>query len=290
MKRLFLARILSVCVCISFCCTACQKHDTNSLQAPSSADAPSAVQPTAPTAPAPTSPTAPTPSEVWDIRDIPNDYVCAGKKYIAFTFDDAPASTLDAIIGVFLSYNQTHPDCQATASLFCNGVRMNTYSVQTLQTAHLIGFEMGNHTHSHADLTKLSADELQTEIDRTDRLLQKIDDKSRHLLRAPFGCLNETVRAVASTPIISWTIDTKDWTGIAADSIYQSVWENRFDGAIVLMHDGYEHTVQALERLLPDLYADGYQVLSVSALSKANACPLKTGNVYIRARKNGSAR
>jgi polysaccharide deacetylase 2 family uncharacterized protein YibQ len=51
------------------------------------------------------------------------------------------------------------------------------------------------------------------------------------------------------------------------------------------MHDGYYNTVNALKRLLPDLKADGYQVVNVSALSKANHCTLKSGKEYIRARK-----
>ena len=282
MKRRFFARIFSVCVCLSFCCTACKMQNTptqisqrHSLSHPSSS-ATQIAQPIQDT--------------VWDVSDIPNNTICNNKKYISFTFDDAPASTLDAIVGTFLTYNQNHPDCPASATLFCNGIRFHKYGISNLQTAYLIGFEMGNHTHSHVDLTKLDENQLRNEIDRTDRLLQKIDSKARHLLRAPFGCMDERLRANAHSPIISWTIDTLDWTGISAQQIYQSVWNHRFNGAIVLMHDGYENTVEALKRLLPDLYADGYQVLSVSALSKANACPLKIGSVYIRARKNGGSR
>ncbi|MBQ8406240.1 MAG: hypothetical protein IJX09_06275 [Clostridia bacterium] len=51
------------------------------------------------------------------------------------------------------------------------------------------------------------------------------------------------------------------------------------------MHDGYKHTVDALKRLLPDLKADGYQVVSVSQLAKAHGCTLRRGSTYIRARK-----
>ena len=70
-----------------------------------------------------------------------------------------------------------------------------------------------------------------------------------------------------------------------ADEIYKSVFENVYDGAIVLMHDGYPATVEAVKRLLPDLNAAGYQTLSVSAASKINNRPLRKGSVYIRVRK-----
>jgi len=85
--------------------------------------------------------------------------------------------------------------------------------------------------------------------------------------------------------LIDWTIDTLDWTGVSADTIYHTVYENRFSGAIVLMHDGYKNTVEAVKRLLPDLKADGYQVVSVSLLAKTHNCTLQRGKTYIRARK-----
>ena len=64
-----------------------------------------------------------------------------------------------------------------------------------------------------------------------------------------------------------------------------AVLEKKFSGAIVLMHDGYPATVEALKRLLPDLKKDGYQVVSVSAMAKAHGCTLRNGKEYIRARK-----
>lgn len=224
-------------------------------------------------------------ADEWDLSDVDISHIDKNRKLIAFTFDDAPAKTIENICAVFASFNESSPDCKATATFFCNGCLMDEQSTHLLHTAHIMGFELGNHTHSHLDLTKLSERKLRSEIDSTDELLSQIDGRSRHLLRAPFGNLNEFVRSCASAPLINWTIDTLDWTGISAERIYNSVWNERFSGAIVLMHDGYPATVDALKRLLPDLKEDGYQVVSVSALAKAHNCVLKHGSVYIRARK-----
>ena len=207
---------------------------------------------------------------------------------LAFTFDDAPSKTLESVLAVFAAYNQTSPTCKATATLFCNGIRINAASKQLLSAAHALKFELGNHSHSHADLTTLSNFDLQWETDATDALLYQIDGKSRHLFRAPFGKINEHVRSYAHTPIIDWTIDTLDWTNATAEKIYERVWSQKFSGAIVLMHDGYPSTVEALKRLLPDLRDAGYQAVSVSAMAKAHECPLRRGGVYIRARKKRS--
>ena len=128
-------------------------------------------------------------------------------------------------------------------------------------------------------------EELQEEIEKTDDALSRVDGKTLHLFRPPFGHINGEIKTKLQVPVINWTIDTLDWTGIHEEAIYNSVFEARFPGAIVLMHDGYHDTVNTLKRLLPDLKADGYQVVSVSALAKVHDCTLYNGKEYIRARK-----
>ena len=231
---------------------------------------------------------APLPSTlkgVWDISDVDITRIDKNRKLIAFTFDDTPAKCLESIIAVFASFNERNPTCPASATLFINGCRGDPTVVPLLHTAKLLGFELGNHTQHHYDLTTLTNAELLSEINETDTFLQTIDGKERHLLRAPFGKLNEAVRTQAFTPIIDWTIDTLDWTGVSAESICEKVITHAFSGAIVLMHDGYKGTVDALKLLLPKLAEDGYQVVGVSQLAKVHNCTLKNGSVYIQARK-----
>ena len=225
------------------------------------------------------------PQGVWDTSDIDVSLISTQRKLIAFSFDDAPSRTLENILAVYAAYNESNPDCPAFATVFCNGKYIDAQSPPLLAAAYGMGFELGNHTHSHYDLSTLSKEQLQWEIDATDEILCTIDGKKRHLLRAPFGRTNDLVKDVAPTPLIDWTIDTLDWTGISEDEIYRAVMENKFSGAIVLMHDGYSHTIDALKRLLPDLKAEGYQVVSVSQLAKMHDCTLMNGKVYIRARK-----
>lgn len=234
--------------------------------------------------PAPTPAIEPQPT-AWDVSDVDISHIDPTKKLIAFTFDDAPSRTLESILTVYAAYNEANPDCRASATIFCNSKLFDAQTPHLLSTCLALGIELGNHTHSHYDLTSLSEPILRDEIDRTDQALQTIDGKRRHLLRAPFGKSNDFVASIAPVPMIDWTIDTLDWSGVSEDAIYHTVFDNRFSGAIVLMHDGYQHTVDALKRLLPDLKADGYQVVSVSQLAKAHGCTLYQGNTYIRARK-----
>lgn len=223
--------------------------------------------------------------EKWDVSDADVSYLSPERSLIALTFDDAPSKTLENILAVFAEYNEKNPDCRATATIFCNGQRITERAAQDLRLALTLGFELGNHTQAHLDLTTLDEPRLREEIVRTDERLALIDGKPVHLLRPPFGNYDERVRRAAQTPIVHWSIDTLDWTGVSEEEIYSCVMREKFDGAIALLHDGYTSTVAALKRLLPDLKAAGYQVVGVSAMAKAHACELRRGGVYIRARK-----
>ncbi len=246
---------------------------------------------TLPTEEAPTPPPPQITKEgFWNTDEVDISQIDKNRKLIALTFDDAPARTLENILAVFASFNESNPDCIATATLFVNGKRVDKQNTHLLYAARALGFELGNHTHRHLDLTKLSKQSLEEEIAQTDALLEEIDGQALHLLRAPFGKTNDLVKETAPTPLIDWTIDTLDWTGISEEEIFHRVWTGRFSGAISLMHDGYPPSVAALKKLLPALKEDGYQVVSVSQMIKAHGCRFQKGKTYIRARRQNSVK
>lgn len=224
-------------------------------------------------------------SDVWDTSDIDLSYIQPNRKLIALTFDDAPSNGLENLLAIFADFNYQNPDCKATATIFCNGIRFDENTMQTLHAALAMGMELGNHTFSHYDMTILNTTQKREEIDRTDALLMKVDGKKRHLLRTPYGKIDADVKMMAQAPIIDWSIDTRDWTNVSVQEICDEVLSKKFSGAIVLMHDGYLHTRYALKQLLFDLKQEGYQAVSVSAMAKMHECRLQNGKVYIRARK-----
>ena len=228
---------------------------------------------------------APVVSEFWDTSDVDISSIDLSKKHIAFTFDDAPNRTLEQIVAVFTEFNQKNPDAIASATVFYNGVGFNEASFAAAQAAYAVGFETGNHTYSHFNLCDLDRERLRYEIEETDKLLKNIDGKPFHLLRAPYGSIDERVREESKTPILDWSVDTLDWTGISAQEICEKVYAGLEDGGIVLMHDGAKNTVEALKILLPELKARGYQITGVSQLAKIHDLTLKRGSVYTRARK-----
>lgn len=233
------------------------------------------------------SPDNPPPSapktDAWENNPSPQP-VSKNRKLIALTFDDAPRKTLENILAVFAAYNEQNPDCPASATVFFNARNLTSTQLPLLQTAYAMGFELGNHTASHANLTKLTPKQIKREIDSVDAILSKIDGQERHLFRAPFGLINDDVKQAVQTPIINWTIDTLDWTGISENEIIRAVLSQKFNGAIVLMHDGYTPTVSALKALLPALKAENYQAVTLSQMAKSNGVYMQNGGVYIRLR------
>ncbi len=224
-------------------------------------------------------------TEYWNTDGVDVSHVDPTRKLVALTFDDAPASTLENILAVFASFNEEHPHRKASATVFCSGFRIDAQTQPLLHAAYALGFELGNHAYSHRALTSLSDEQLLYELNVTDKALQAIDGNPLHLLRAPFGRVDTRVKEFATAPLIDWTIDTRDWTGVSEKEIFDSVMSQKYSGAIVLMHDGYGHTVSALKRILPALEAEGYQAVTVSEMIKAHGCKFRRGQVYIRARK-----
>lgn len=245
-----------------------------------------------PTQPEQESPTPPSPEHmqpvidgVWTCADSDISRIDSTRQLVALTFDDAPTGRLDALLEVFLQFNRTYTDAPASATFFCNGQGLFTRNRASLQTAFVLGMELANHSFSHLDLTECTLSQLRWEIDEVDALLQEIDGKELHLFRAPYGRINEQVQNAVKTPVIDWYIDTQDWASLSADSIVNEVFARLEPGAIVLLHDGYESTVEAVRRLLPALYEQHYQAVSVSQIAKAHGCRLQVGKVYTRARK-----
>ncbi|MBE7068014.1 MAG: hypothetical protein E7381_01795 [Clostridiales bacterium] len=259
-------------LCASLCLSACQQTHAYSSET-SELSQELIVEPTQPSDPT-----------LWDVSSTDISQLAPDKKYVAFSFDDAPGKTLENILAVFADFNENNPDCVATATLFCNGRLINATSSHVLSMATLLGWELGNHTYSHCDLALLPDERLPEEITTVDEQLCAVDGKEKHLFRAPYGRITQEAKDFVGVPVLNWTIDTLDWTGIPAEEIYNEVMSKVYQGAIVLFHDGYAQTVRALKRLLPDLKKSGYQIVGISQMAKAHGCQLKNGTEYIRCR------
>ena len=114
---------------------------------------------------------------------------------VALTFDDGPHSrNTDDIVNILSKYN-------AHATFFMLGSNAVKYP-DVVKRVFDAGHEIGIHTWSHKELTKLSSDEIKKEVDNTASKIEKITGKRPTLVRPPYGSINENVRNAIDNPLI----------------------------------------------------------------------------------------
>lgn len=200
----------------------------------------------------------------------------ATDKLVCFTFDDGPyAPVTNKILDTLEKYN-------GRATFFVVGDRADTYSDEIIRASKM-GCEIGTHTYSHVNLNSLSVPEMQEEIKKSCDAISKYTGKKVKVLRPPEGAANDTVKANVGMPMVLWSVDSRDWDYRNADKDYQTVMDNVFDGSIVLMHDLYPETADAVARLIPELAKQGYKFVTFSELMKIRGVDVEPGEKYFSA-------
>ena len=195
------------------------------------------------------------------------------KKVVAITFDDGPSSKYNAKFLDVLARNKAH------ATFFMVGTMMQTCQKCVLDT-YQSGNEVASHTYNHLNMKTSSIEDVNASIKKTDDLFYQITNDHIKYVRPPYGAYNKTTLENVDYPLILWNLDTEDWRYRDVDHIVNYVMENVSDGSIILMHELYETSLQALEILLPKLYAEGYQVVSVGELASLKDRVLEAHHAY----------
>lgn len=197
------------------------------------------------------------------------------KPMVALTYDDGPHHGItDEILDVLDQYD-------SVATFFVVGERIEK-NAETLKRAISLNCELGHHTYSHQDMSKLSKEQLNEQLSLTQQALSDYVD-SDYLLqiaRPTFGNTSATLLNYMEYPLILWSIDTRDWSHQNADKTVAEVLMHVRDGDIILMHDDYEATVEATRILVPELIQRGYQLVSVSELFTYKQIELVPARIY----------
>ena len=197
----------------------------------------------------------------------------SNKKTVALTFDDGPSGAKTKQILKLLEQNKAH------ATFFMVGNKM-LGDKKTVLEVYNSGNEIGSHTYAHGNLTRQTADERALALTKTDEIYKNITGDTIDLLRPPYGAYKRELLSELNYSVILWNIDTEDWRYNDVDRIVNTVLDNLSDGSIILMHDSYNRTIEAVDKLLPILYSKGYQVVSVSELAKIKGVNLERNTSY----------
>ena len=182
------------------------------------------------------------------------------KPVVAITFDDGPSEYTKEIIKT-LKEN----DCNAT--FFVLGNKVEAYQ-DVIRESIKNGNEIGNHSYNHKWLSRLSEKEIMEQINKTQDILQQTVEYTPTHLRPTYGSVNQRIKNSTNLSITLWTIDTKDWKIKNIDRIVEKAMKDIEDGDIILMHDIFERSSEALKKLIPLLKEQGYQLVTISELEE----------------------
>lgn len=216
----------------------------------------------------------------WQTIDDKDCYFDEDGKYdetkqrpmIALTFDDGPGEYTEELINCLVENN-------AKATFFMLGQNVEAYP-EIAKKLSDAGMELGNHSYSHPDLVTIGAEAAAQQVSNTDAALKAATGFEATVMRPPGGSFNDSVKAAIDHPLIIWSIDTRDWATKSEDQTYQVVMDNAQDGSVVLMHDIHEWSVKAAIRMIPDLIAKGFKLVTVSELAEAKGETLQNGAAY----------
>lgn len=207
---------------------------------------------------APATPAAPVePAKVEEPKEID----CGVDRCVALTFDDGPAGTSTTELLKILEKEGV------PATFFMIGIQVRAFP-EIVAKVHEAGHEIGNHTWSHPSLPQLSVKDIRKQLQRTTQALEEITGESVKLMRPPYGATSGKVAEAAKAEGLSqimWSTDTEDWARRNVKTTTSRAVEVK-GGGIILMHDIYPETVEAVPKILKKLRAEGFEFVTVSTL------------------------
>ncbi len=194
------------------------------------------------------------------------------KKLVAITFDDGPGPYTNKLLDI-LNANKAH------ATFFMLGNNLEKYRSVVLNVYNS-GNEIGYHSYAHTNFKRQDIATIKSELDQSNAILKSITGTTFSLIRPPYGSLNSKIKEELDSSFILWSVDTEDWRHKDGEYLLNYVLEHIYPGAIILFHDIHATSVDAMTKILPYLYAEGYQVVTVSDLAKNYNVTLEPHKAY----------
>ena len=188
-----------------------------------------------------------------------------GKKLVALTFDDGPASTYTE------EYLRILDEHGAKATFFNLSENEGELPELARKVAES-GNQICSHTYRHQQLSTLGKEDLLFEITSAHDSIKSIAGVDTTVIRPPYGDFNQNCWLLSGGTIsasVIWNQDSLDWSLPGSDAIVQNALAGVQSGSVILMHDGggdRSQDLDALPQIIERLQADGYQLVTLSEL------------------------
>jgi len=184
---------------------------------------------------------------VLGLHSAASTAACNG--YVGITFDDGPTSNTATLVNL-LRQNSLTP-----VTWFDWGQRVS--SNPSLIAQQLSVGEVQNHSNTHPHMLNWSSQQVVNELSAANQAIQNAGAPKPTLFRAPYGELNNTIRQAAQSQGLfpmTWDVDSGDWNGASTAAIVAA--NNQLqNGQVILMHDGYANTNNAIAQIAANLRA-----------------------------------
>lgn len=189
--------------------------------------------------------------------------VLVSGNYIAMTFDDGPQpQNTPRLLDILRARN-------IKATFFVIGRSVDVHP-QVVRRTVAEGHEIGNHSHTHRLLSKLSDSEVSLEMSRCRDAVARAAGVQPRVMRPPYGGLlqrqREMIHAEFGYPTILWSVDPLDWKRPGPSVVTSRILRATTRGSIILSHDLHAPTVDAMPATLDGLLGRGFIFVTVSQL------------------------
>jgi peptidoglycan/xylan/chitin deacetylase (PgdA/CDA1 family) len=179
------------------------------------------------------------------------------QKVVYLTFDDGPSPRYTPKVLDILRKEHV------SATFFVLGFKAAQYP-QLVRRIYHEGHELGNHGYYHTFIVNKSKQWVESDIRKTDVVVQAVCGAKPKYFRPPGGILSKAdvgLVVKAGHSIAMWTVDTNDWKGLSAPVIVEAATQRVTANSVILMHDGLvtsQSTATALPVIIHKLRAKGY--------------------------------
>ena len=184
---------------------------------------------------------------------------CTQQPCVALTFDDGPGPYTPQVLDILEEF-------EARATFYVVGQQILSWP-RMLPLIAEARHDIGNHTISHPKLSQLTIREQRAEINGLDEMIFQRVGIMPTTFRPPFGDLPDVpLPDPHNRPVVMWSVDSLDWRKRTSTAIVDEVLADIGAGDIILMHELYQRSVDALPIILTELRERGLTVVSVADL------------------------
>ena len=195
-------------------------------------------------------------------RKLPIYAVKTQENKLSISFDAAwGADKTSEIMDVCDSYG-------VKATFFLVGFWVEEYP-EKVKEIYNRGFEIGLHSNTHPDMTKLSKKEMENELRTNIDLIESLTDCRPKLFRPPYGYYNNDLIDVCESlniVCVQWSVDSLDWKGYLAGDVAGRVTEKAKAGSIILCHNNSDHIINATKMILQHFSQSKLKVVPIGEL------------------------